>query len=184
MNKVSSYSRKIDQRFGNENCLRSKSFKSQLTSKKPRISTISRTLIRKLTMITSLWELQATMETLKTSRVFCAKKTSLMKLQFNRTDRGICLTRSLWHNHVCLKDSFFNMSKEKRSYKKERTETGMILNSLKAKKIAPSNQNLAFQSHQEEVKVEHYVLIRLITVNNSRSKRTLKKEGKLLFRNR
>jgi hypothetical protein len=76
------------------------------------------------------------------------------------------------------------MSKEKRSYKKERTETGMILNSLKAKKIAPSNQNLAFQSHQEEVKVEHYVLIRLITVNNSRSKRTLKKEGKLLFRNR
>lgn len=127
--KASSYSHRTDQRFGNESCPRSRSFKSQLTSRKPRISTISQTLIRKLRTIISLWELLAMMQIWQTSRAFCGKKISLMQLQYNRIDRDICLSRNLLHNHVwCLKDRICSMNKARRNCRKERTETGMNMN--------------------------------------------------------
>lgn len=76
------------------------------------------------------------------------------------------------------------MSRAKRSSRKERTETGTTLNSLRVRKIAPSSQNLAFPNHREGVTVQIYGLIQLITAKSSRLRRTLNKEGKHLFRNR
>ena len=127
--KASSYSHRTDQRFGSESCPRSRSFRSQLTSRKPHISTISQTLIRKLRTITSLLELLAMTQIWQTSRVFCGKKISLMQLQSNRIDQDTYLSKSLLHNHLYLKGRIFSMNKARRSCRKERIGTGMNLNS-------------------------------------------------------